>query len=104
MCTIIVHIYYIHGKWEKNFVCLISRLKSMIVNLVAWNCCQQINEDIMTSSSSDPFAYHCHHTYVTKMLEEIEILECSIVSVQRLVRKCQQSQKSHHNTTFTCFL
>jgi len=63
-------------------VCLISRLKSMIVNLVAWNCCQQINEDIMTSSSSDPFAYHCHHTYVTKMLEEIEILECSIVSVQ----------------------
>lgn len=62
-------------------MCLISRLKSMIVNLVAWNCCQQINEDIiMTSSSSDPFAYyHCHHTYVTKMLEEIEILECSIV-------------------------
>jgi hypothetical protein len=51
----------------------------MVVNLVAWNC-QQINEDIMTSSSSssDPFAYHCH-TYVTKMLEEIEILECSIV-------------------------
>jgi hypothetical protein len=42
----IVETYYIHEKLKK--LCVINRLKDIIVNLISWNN-QQINEGIMSS-------------------------------------------------------